>query len=134
MAERKKLPIIAWVGIVLGLGGVCVVAVMVLSVFAFAGWSTYRSRAEGSRPVASSAPLDHFGLRYAIERWQLDHAGTCPSLEDLRAAGLLMPEDAVDDAGRPWSLTCNGATIVASTPGPDAVAGSPDDVVIRVGG
>ncbi len=87
-------------------------------------------------PTGTSGPVDTSSgadLRYGIERWQLAHGlGVCPTVDQLAAEGLLYPTARADDFGGAWVITCSGASVVGTGPGPDHVPGTPDDIVVRV--
>ncbi len=133
MSKRAGL-LIAGVFFLFVGGGVCLLlaGVFGLAVVGEANRPSTSTSTSTPGPIESPAAS---GVRYAIERWQIEHGpGSCPTLESLSAAGLLVPGDDRDEWGRPWSIECTGATVTARSSGADGAAGTADDVLVVVGG
>jgi type II secretory pathway pseudopilin PulG len=71
-------------------------------------------------------------IRRALEAWQRDNAGACPSVSQLVYEEYLAPSASVEDPwGNRFRILCDGGSEVVS-PGIDGTLGTSDDVILRV--
>ncbi len=75
------------------------------------------------------AALGAKDVEAGVLRWQLSHGATCPSVDDLVTARLILPTRSNDPWGEKYRVTCNGdGTTVVTSAGPDKKPGTSDDV------
>ncbi len=103
-------------------------SIVAVGLAAAAIWLGPRAHAEQTdEAIRSAVPI-----RRALEAWQDDNAGTCPSITQLVHEQYLSPKTSVEDPwGNRFRIVCDGTSEVVS-PGIDRELGTADDVVLRV--
>lgn len=69
-------------------------------------------------------------LRQAVQAfWITGEGASCPTVKELARAGTIDEDSSPDDPwGSPWSITCNGTSVVVRSEGPDRSPNTEDDI------
>jgi general secretion pathway protein G len=75
------------------------------------------------------AQTDAATIRSAVEVFQAETPGTCPSVEELIERRILNARTQTDDPwSHPYVIDCESADVSVSSLGPDGNAGTEDDI------
>lgn len=84
-----------------------------------------------SKAAISRARVDCMALHPVAEKWRVDHPAECPTVERLRAEKeLSASSDVRDPWGNLYEIRCADDDTFVSSRGPDAQAGTADDIII----
>lgn len=70
-------------------------------------------------------------IRKAVQLWQIENGGDCPTVSQLKKDGVLDKAGASDDPwGKTFQVKCTDGEVFVSSSGPDAKKGTEDDIEI----
>jgi general secretion pathway protein G len=70
-------------------------------------------------------------IRKAVQLWQVENGGECPTMSTLKKDGVLDKAGTSDDPwGKPFTVKCADGEVYVGSNGPDTKKGSEDDIEI----
>lgn len=70
-------------------------------------------------------------IRKAVQLWQIENGGECPSVSQLKKDGVLDRAGASDDPwGKPFQVKCSDGEVYVASNGPDMKRGTEDDIEV----
>lgn len=70
-------------------------------------------------------------IRKAVQLWQIENGGECPTVSQLKKDGVLDKAGTSDDPwGKPFTVKCTDGEVYVGSNGPDTKKGSDDDIEI----
>jgi general secretion pathway protein G len=70
-------------------------------------------------------------IRKAVQLWQVENGGECPSVSQLKKDGVLDKAGTSDDPwGKPFVVKCSDGEVYVGSNGPDTKKGSEDDIEV----
>lgn len=70
-------------------------------------------------------------IRKAVQLWQIENGGECPSVSQLKKDGVLDQAGTSDDPwGKAFVVKCTDGEVYVSSSGPDTKKGTEDDIEI----
>lgn len=68
-------------------------------------------------------------IRKAVQLWQVENGGDCPSVSQLKKDGVLDKAGTSDDPwGKPFTVKCEEGEVYVGSSGPDTKKGNEDDI------
>lgn len=70
-------------------------------------------------------------IRKAVQLWQVENGGECPSLSQLKKDGVLDKAGSSEDPwGKAFQIKCGEGEIYVASSGPDTKKGTEDDIEV----